>query len=96
MAQTFLELSGVKFSLSTVDLADDDESFAFAIDRHRKPYFGRSASKRSRVAVGSISPWLEERLGRSGGIVVRARGLFIDDDAMVDESYDNFLMERFI
>ncbi len=72
-----------------VDLVDDDDddgvSLEFAIDRHRKPYFGRSASKRSRVAVvGSISPRPAERLGRSGGMA--ARGL-VDDDAMVDDSY---------
>ena len=59
----------------------DDESFAFAIERHNVPYFGRSASKRSLV-VGSA---LEElRLERSGGM--EARALFDDDednDAMV-------------
>ena len=61
----------------------DDDCFAFAIERHNKPYFGRSASKRSLV-VGSA---LEElRMERSGGI--EARALIDDDDdndAMVKE-----------
>ena len=78
----------------------DDDSFAFAIERHKKPYFGSSASKRSLVVVESTWP-VKLRLGRSGGMEAR-RGLFVDDedddDAMVKriKRFVSFSTERLL
>jgi len=88
---TFL-LDGLVFSLfiTVTDPRWDGlvESFAFAIERHMKPYFGSSASKRS--LVGSTNSWppVERLVGRSGGIT--ARGLFVDEEdrgAMAKNDY---------